>query len=274
MPEPSAPRPQLVALTEATFARRVLAAPGPVVVRFGTPRCAACRVMAPLLDRLASSYAGRLLVGTINVDTAALLIEQYAIQATPTLMLFTYGDVITRAIGFAPEGLLRLLFEQVARGELPPDPIWSPTEAAFEDTVLIPLLQRWGLPYARQVPCALGANSITGHGRIDVLVYHSSMSQPLTLFENKRHIRSARELQQAVTQAHAYARALGLASFVVAAPSGMWIYAQAGTRAVCVKTLTSLEIERDPNSIPRLLIQFHTRPAHPSAPARPRGRER
>src|SRR5688500_3535380 len=111
-----------MALTEATFARRVLGAPGPVVVRFGTPRCAACRAMAPLLDQLASSYTGRLLVGTINVDTASLLAEQYAIQASPTLMLFIYGDVVTRAVGFAPEGLLRLLFEQAARGELPPDP--------------------------------------------------------------------------------------------------------------------------------------------------------
>src|SRR5688500_16987565 len=104
---------QLIRITESTFARRVLAASLPIVARFGAPACAASRAVTPLLEQLASTYAEQLLVGTINVDTAPLLVDQYTITATPTLAIFDRGEIVTRVVGFAQEGLLRLLFDQI-----------------------------------------------------------------------------------------------------------------------------------------------------------------
>jgi thioredoxin 1 len=242
------PKTLLLAVTEADFGRRVLASPLPTLVLFGAPSCPASRALKPLLQELAAVHAATLRVATVNAERAAWLAEQFGVAATPTLLVVRDGDIITRVVGFAPIGLLRLLCGQIAAGALPPDPFWSPTEATFEDVVVAPLLDRWGLAYVRQAPCPAPAR-----GRIDILVYDRSLDQPLTLFENKRQIASAHALQQATTQAHTYARALRLRSFVVAAPAGLWIYACVGQRALELRRLTSLELQQDPDSVPALL---------------------
>ncbi len=102
--------------------------------------------------------------------------------------------------------------------------LWSPTEQDFEDAVIIPLLDAWGWGYQRQVSCKVQKGKTTSHGRIDILAYADAASKPLTLFEAKRQIVHKAALQQAMAQAQGYAQALDLATFVVAAPVGLWIY--------------------------------------------------
>jgi thioredoxin 1 len=238
----------LLAVTEATFDRHVLWSSLPVLVLFSTPTCPASRARRPLLHDLAAAYARHLRVTVLNTERATLVAEQFGVQATPTMLIMQDGEVVTRVVGFVPGGLLRLLCEQVATGTLPSDPFWSPTEATFEDAVLVPLLAAWGFKYVRQAPCPTPAR-----GRIDMLVYDHSCVQPFTLFENKRQIASAYALQQASAQAHRYARALHLPSFVVAAPAGMWVYACVGSRAVAVQRLTSLELQQHSEVVLQLL---------------------
>jgi thiol-disulfide isomerase/thioredoxin len=238
----------LLAVTDATFRRHVFASPLPALVLCGTPTCPASRALRPPLQELAATYAGRLRVAVLNAERAALVVEQFGVQATPTILIVQGGEVITRVVGFVPDGLLRLLCEQIATGALPPDPFWSPTEATFEDLVVGPLLTAWGFTCVRQALCATPAR-----GRIDMLVYDRQAPQPLTLFENKRRITSESALHQAATQAHTYARALRLPSFVVAAPAGMWFYACVGAHAVGVQQVSSLEIEQCPDVVPQLL---------------------
>ena len=241
-------RTPLLNVTDADFGRRVLASPVPTLVLFGASRDAASRALKPALRELAAHYAATLRVATIDAERAAWLAEQFGVAATPTMLVVQGGDVVTRVVGFLPIGLLRLLFEQLAAGALPPDPLWSPTEETFEDVVVVPLLDQWGLTYVRQAPCPGPAR-----GRIDILVYDRSPDQPLTLFENKRQIASTQALAQATVQAHRYACALGLPSFVVAAPSGLWIYASSRARAVELCRLTTLELQQHPDSVLALL---------------------
>ncbi|MDQ2999584.1 MAG: hypothetical protein M3R61_21330, partial [Chloroflexota bacterium] len=144
--------------------------------------------------------------------------------------------------------LLRLLCDQVASGTLPPEPFWSPVEAMFEDIVVAPLLDAWGFTYVRQAACPRPAR-----GRIDFLVYDKPDAPPLTLFENKRQLISPQALAQAAAQAHGYARALQLSSFVVAAPAGLWIYASTATSPVSVRQFTSLELQQQRDSVPGIL---------------------
>jgi thioredoxin 1 len=244
----SAAKTPLLAVTEATFRRQVLASPVPVLVLFGTPACPASRALRPLLLDLATVYAGHIRIAVLNAERAALLAEQFGVEATPTMLIVRDGEVVTRVIGFVPAGLMRLLCEQVVTGTLPSDPFWSPTEATLEDVVVVPLLTAWGFTFVRQAPCPRPAR-----GRVDILVYEPSDALPFTLFENKRQIRSAYALQQAVRQAHTYACALRLRSFAVAAPAGIWIYACVDSRPVAVEQLTSLEIEQQPDAVPRIL---------------------
>jgi hypothetical protein len=84
-------------------------------------------------------------------------------------------------------------------------------------------------------------------------VYDEPGAQALTLFENKRQLLSPAALEQAATQARRYARALGIGSFVVAAPAGLWIYAATTNAAVAVRRVTSLELQQQPGEVPKLL---------------------
>jgi thiol-disulfide isomerase/thioredoxin len=238
----------LLGVTESNFGRYVINSPIPVLALFGSRACPASRALRPLLHVLASVYAGTIQFASINAEHAPLLAGQFGLQITPTLIVVQHGEIATRVVGFVPPELLRLLCDQVASGTLPPDPFWSPVEATFEDVVIVPLLEAWSFTYLRQAPCPTPAR-----GRIDFLVYDEPAAPALTLFENKRQLASAQALGLAAEQAHRYARALQVPSFVVAAPAGMWIYASTPTAPVAVCRVTSLELQQQPGDVPRIL---------------------
>lgn len=246
------PAPTLHRVTDTTFGRRVLASPLPALVMFGAPECPASRALIPILHELATTYTGTICMARVNAEHDAWLAEQFGVAATPTILVFQAGEVVTRVVGFVATSLLRHLCTQVASGALPPDPFWSPTEATFEDIFLLPLLDAWGLTYVRQAPCPAPAR-----GRIDVLIYDDPLGVPLTLFENKRLLLSAQALQRAVGQANRYARALGLASFVVAAPAGLWIYARGESQVLAVRQITSLELQQRPDAVLQLIQRLN-----------------
>jgi thioredoxin 1 len=235
-------------VTDATFGRRVLASPLPVLVAFGAAQCSASRALLSILHELAAAYAGTIRIASIDAERDSWLAEQFGVAATPTVLVVQGGEVVTRVVGFVAAGLLRLLCAQVAAGTLPPDPFWSPTEATFEDIVLLPLLDTWNLTYVRQAPCPAPAR-----WRIDILIYDDPPGPPLTLFENKRQLLSAQALRQAVGQANRYAQALDLASFVVAAPAGLWIYARSRAQVMAVRQISSLALEQQPDTVPQIL---------------------
>ena len=248
MPAPGA----LITVGETTFARRVRAATVPVVVMFRSSRCQACRALGTNIARLADRYAGQLVVLSVDVDRVPLLAEQYGVSAVPTLLVLHHGDELTRMVGFAPEPLLRL-FDQVVGGDLTPGMLWSPTEQAFEDALIVPLIDGWGWTYRRQVACPGRAGNPAAPGRVDVLVYDADAAAPLTLFEDKRQIASNAALQQAMLQARGYAQALRLASFVVAAPAGMWVYQLRDERARLMQSFSSLDVATHPEVVKHTL---------------------
>jgi hypothetical protein len=96
------------------------------------------------------------------------------------------------------------------------------SEADFEEQVIEPLLKRWGFNYQAQYPCRFRFGTQAQRGRVDYFV--SDGQGPITLFEDKLRIMNEQERAPAVEQAKSYALMLGLPSFVVAAPEGLWIY--------------------------------------------------
>jgi thioredoxin 1 len=243
--------PALLSITESNFGRYAINSHLPVVALFGSRTCAASRALQPLLHELAAAYAGAIRFATINAEHAQLLAGQFGLQVTPTLIVVQHGEIATRVLGFVSPELLRLLCEQVATGALPPDSFWSPIEATFEDVVIAPMLDAWGFTYTRQA-----ASPAPARGRIDFLIYDQVGAPALTLFENKRQIISAQALALAAAQAHGYARALHIPSFVVAAPAGLWIYASAAKAPVAIRRVTSLELMQQPDDVPRILRQL------------------
>lgn len=96
-----------VHVTDAAFEKSVLQSTIPVIVDFWAPWCAPCRAVAPVLDKLAKEYAGKLLVAKVNTDENPQWAHQYGVQGIPTMLFISGGKVVHRQVGALPESLLR-----------------------------------------------------------------------------------------------------------------------------------------------------------------------
>jgi thioredoxin 1 len=96
-----------VPVSDATFQRDVLESDLPVLVDLWAPWCGPCHMVAPIVEKVAHDYAGRLKVTKLNVDENPDTAARYFVQAIPTLLIFRGGRVVDRIVGAAPEPLLR-----------------------------------------------------------------------------------------------------------------------------------------------------------------------
>ena len=90
--------PWLVEADDATFEAAVNAAV-PVVVDLWAPWCAPCRMVAPVLERLARDRAGGIKVVKVDVDRSPHVAARYSVQSIPTLLLFERGRLTDRRAG-------------------------------------------------------------------------------------------------------------------------------------------------------------------------------
>jgi thioredoxin 1 len=86
-------------LTDSNFAQEVLKSPLPVLVDFWAEWCGPCKMVAPILDELASEYDGKIKIGKVNIDEFQALATEYGIRAIPTLLLFKDGQVADQIVG-------------------------------------------------------------------------------------------------------------------------------------------------------------------------------
>jgi len=109
---PGAGRP--VAVTDETFEREVLQAPGLVLVDFWAPWCGPCRTVAPVLERAAERFRGRVKVAKVNTDQSPRVALRLGIQSIPTLLLYRGGQVVDRQTGALPGPQLEAWLERHA----------------------------------------------------------------------------------------------------------------------------------------------------------------
>lgn len=92
--------------TESGFQSDVLDSSQPILVDFWAEWCGPCHVMAPVIDDLATEFAGRVTVGKVNVDDEPALAAQYSIRSIPTLLVFKDGQLVDQAVGVVPKQVL------------------------------------------------------------------------------------------------------------------------------------------------------------------------
>ena len=92
----------VTAVTDATFESDVLKADAPVLVDFWAPWCGPCRMVGPVLEKVAELYAGKVRVVKLNVDENQSTSMKYGIRSIPTVALFKGGEVVDGVLGAAP----------------------------------------------------------------------------------------------------------------------------------------------------------------------------
>lgn len=102
----------ILALSDNTFDEDVLKSDIPVLVDYWAEWCGPCKMIAPLLDDVASEYAGRVKVAKLNIDDNQGVPGKYGVRGIPTLMLFKNGEVEATKVGALSKSQLTAFLDQ------------------------------------------------------------------------------------------------------------------------------------------------------------------
>lgn len=94
---------QPIHLTDANFTEEIKNSDVPVVVDFWAAWCGPCRMIAPIIDELASEYDGKAKIAKVDVDNNQQVAMQYGIRSIPTILMFKGGEQVETIVGAVPK---------------------------------------------------------------------------------------------------------------------------------------------------------------------------
>ena len=89
--------------TSDDFKSEVVESDTPVLVDFWAEWCVPCKVIAPVVEELATDYKGKIKFGKVNVDDNNMVASEYGVRSIPTLLIFKNGSVVNQIVGAVPK---------------------------------------------------------------------------------------------------------------------------------------------------------------------------
>lgn len=83
---------------------KALAQGGVMLVDFWAGWCGPCRMLGPVIDQLSEEYAGKVIVGKVNVDEEPVLAQQFGVMSIPNVVILKNGKEVDRLVGVQPKG--------------------------------------------------------------------------------------------------------------------------------------------------------------------------
>lgn len=102
----------IIKVSDATFEQEVLKSGTPVLVDYWAEWCGPCKMIAPILDEIATEFAGKLKIAKLNIDENTGVPPRYGIRGIPTLMLFKNGAVEATKVGALSKSQLTAFLNQ------------------------------------------------------------------------------------------------------------------------------------------------------------------
>ena len=100
-------------LTLENFNSEVIESDTPVLVDFWAEWCGPCRVIAPVVDEIATEYLQKVKVGKLNVDNFNQIASQYGVRSIPALLIFKNGAVANQIVGAVPKNKITEILDSV-----------------------------------------------------------------------------------------------------------------------------------------------------------------
>lgn len=101
-----------VTITDENFATEIEAAEGLALVDFWAAWCGPCRMVAPIVEQLASDYEGKLKVGKLDVDANIRTASRFNVRSIPSILFFKDGKLVDTVVGAVPRPVLERKLQQ------------------------------------------------------------------------------------------------------------------------------------------------------------------
>ncbi len=100
-------------ITEENFDSEVLSTTVPVLVDFWAPWCGPCKMIAPIIDQIATEMGAAAKVGKVDVDECSAIASRYNVRSIPTLLFFKNGEIVDTIVGATSKDAIMARLRQI-----------------------------------------------------------------------------------------------------------------------------------------------------------------